>query len=86
MRTPRIAVIAGETSGDQIGAELIAQLKQRYPGASFAGIGGHRMRRAGCDTWHDASELAVMGLVEVLRHLPRLLGLRRSVVKRLRDW
>ena len=86
MRAPRIAVIAGETSGDQIGAELIAQLKQRYPGASFAGIGGHRMRRAGCDTWHDASELAVMGLVEVLRHLPRLLGLRRVVVRRLRDW
>ncbi len=44
------------------------------------------MRRAGCDTWHDASELAVMGLVEVLKHLPRLLGVRRDVVKRLREW
>ena len=86
MSTPRIAIIAGETSGDQIGADLMASLKQRYPRAVFAGIGGHRMRRAGCDTWHDASELAVMGLVEVLRHLPRLLGLRRKVVKQLRDW
>ena len=86
MRAPRIALVAGETSGDQLGAELIAQLRQRYPGASFAGIGGHRMRRAGCDTWHDASELAVMGLFEVLRHLPRLLGLRREMVRRLRAW
>ncbi|HWT15344.1 MAG TPA: lipid-A-disaccharide synthase [Patescibacteria group bacterium] len=82
----RIALIAGETSGDQIGADLIAALKLRYPRAQFAGIGGHRMRRAGCDTWHDASELAVMGLVEVLRHLPRLLKLRAGVVKRLREW
>lgn len=85
-RPLRIALIAGETSGDQLGADLILALKQRFPRASFAGIGGHRMRRAGCDTWHDASELAVMGLVEVLRHLPRLLGLRRRVVKRLRAW
>lgn len=85
-RPLRIALIAGETSGDQIGADLIAALKRLYPRAQFAGIGGHRMRRAGCDTWHDASELAVMGLVEVLRHLPRLLKLRRAVVKRLRDW
>jgi len=85
-RPLRIALIAGETSGDQIGADLIAALKRLYPGAQFAGIGGHRMRRAGCDTWHDASELAVMGLVEVLRHLPRLLKLRAAVVQRLRDW
>jgi lipid-A-disaccharide synthase len=85
-RPLRIALIAGETSGDQIGADLIAALKQRFPRAQFAGIGGHRMRRTGCDTWHDASELAVMGLVEVLRHLPRLLKLRRTVVKRLREW
>ncbi len=82
----RIALIAGETSGDQIGADLMVALKQFYPRAQFAGIGGHRMRRAGCDTWHDASELAVMGLVEVLRHLPRLLKLRSGVVQRLRDW
>jgi lipid-A-disaccharide synthase len=85
-RPLRIALIAGETSGDQLGADLITNLKKRFPRASFAGIGGHRMRRAGCDTWHDSSELAVMGLVEVLRHLPRLLGLRRRVLKRLRDW
>lgn len=85
-RPLRIALIAGETSGDQIGADLISALKQRFPRAQFAGIGGHRMRRTGCDTWHDASELAVMGLVEVLRHLPRLLKLRRTVVKRLCEW
>lgn len=82
----RIALVAGETSGDQIGADLMACLKQRFPRARFAGIGGHRMRRAGCDTWHDASELAVMGLVEVLKHLPRLLGVRRDLVNRLSEW
>ena len=86
MNAPRIAIIAGEASGDQIGADLIASLKRRFPRASIAGIGGHRMRREGCETWHDASELSVMGLVEVLRQLPRLLALRRGVIKRLRDW
>ncbi len=85
-RVVRIALVAGETSGDQIGADLIACLKRRFPRAIFAGIGGHRMRRAGCDTWHDSSELAVMGLVEVLKHLPRLLGVRRDLLKRLIDW
>ena len=48
----------------------------------FAGIGGDAMRAAGLDAWFDASELAVMGLAEVLRHLPRLLRLRRDVARR----
>ena len=51
----------------------IEALRKRFPDAEFAGIGGDAMRAAGCDTWFDASELAVMGLSEVLRHLPRLL-------------
>ena len=73
---PRIGLVAGETSGDQLGAGLIEALRLRFPDAEFAGIGGDRMRAAGLDAWHDASELAVMGLAEVIRHLPRLLRLR----------
>ena len=82
----RIALIAGETSGDQLGAPLLAALRARYPDAEFAGIGGPLMEAAGLTCWHHADELAVMGLVEVLRHLPRLLRLRRSMRDRLLAW
>ncbi len=82
----RIALCAGEASGDGLGAGLIAALKVRFPHAEFAGIGGDAMRAAGCDTWLDANELAVMGLAEVLRHLPRLLRLRKAFRQRVLDW
>jgi len=82
----RIALVAGETSGDLLGAGLVAQLRERFPDAQFAGIGGDAMRNAGCETWFDASELSLMGLVEVLRHLPRLLKLRRELRERLLAW
>lgn len=85
-RSPRIALVAGEASGDQLGAGLIAELRRRYPDAQFAGIGGDAMRGAGMETWFDATELAVMGLSEVLRHLPRLLRLRRSLRERVLAW
>ena len=81
-----IALVAGETSGDGLGAGLISALRQQHPEAEFAGIGGPAMRQAGCDTWFDASELAVMGLTEVLRHLPRLLRLRRAFRQQVLDW
>src|SRR5690606_32634074 len=82
----RIGLVAGEASGDLLGAGLVEELRLRFPGAEFAGIGGAAMRAAGVDTWHDASELAVMGLSEVLRHLPRLLRLRGGLRRRLLEW
>lgn len=85
-RRMRIALVAGEASGDILGAGLVAELRRRHPDAEFAGIGGDGMRAAGLDAWFDASELAVMGLAEVLRHLPRLLRLRRQLRERLLAW
>lgn len=82
----RIALCAGEASGDLLGAGLVERLRERFPDASFAGVGGPAMRAAGLDAWHDASELAVMGLSEVLAHLPRLLRLRRTLRRRLLAW
>jgi len=85
-QAPRIALVAGEASGDLLGAGLVAAIRERHPDAAFAGVGGDAMRAAGVDTWHDAGELAVMGLAEVLAHLPRLLRLRRGLRARLLDW
>ena len=82
----RIALVAGEASGDLLGAGLVEALRERFPDAQFAGIGGPAMRVAGLEAWFDASELAVMGLSEVLSHLPRLLRLRRTLRERVLAW
>jgi len=82
----KIALVAGEASGDLLGAGLIAALRARFPEAEFAGIGGEAMRATGLDAWYDAAELSVMGLSEVLSHLPRLLRLRRALRERLLAW
>lgn len=79
----RVAIAAGEASGDALGAGFIEALRARCPAATFCGVAGPGMRAAGCEAWHDAEELSVMGLAEVLRHLPRLLRLRRRLAARL---
>jgi len=80
--SPLFVLVAGESSGDLLGADLIAGLRRRVPGARFAGVGGPAMAAAGMQIWHAAELLSVMGLVEVLRHLPRLLALRGDVRRR----
>src|SRR6266404_1873246 len=67
-------LFAGEASGDTYGAQLIDALRQLAPGSNFFGMGGEKMRAAGCDLQVHANEVAVVGLVEVLKHLP---GIRR---------
>jgi lipid-A-disaccharide synthase len=76
-------LVAGEASGDNLGAGLIAALKERDEDARFFGVAGSRMAAAGCSVWESSDELAVMGLAEVVTHLPRLLVLRREIVSRM---
>ena len=85
-RPMRFALVAGETSGDALAAGLARALRERFPDAEFAGVCGPEMRAAGVEAWADANELAVMGLAEVLSHLPRLLRLRRSLRERILGW
>lgn len=78
----KIALVAGEASGDLLGAGLIRAIRQRVPEAQFEGVAGPEMIAAGCECVADADQLAVMGLIEPLRVLPKLLRLRSSLVKR----
>ena len=82
----RIALIAGEASGDLLGADLARDLLSRDPSVELVGVCGEAMRRAGVTAWYDCERLSVMGLVEVLKHLPDLLSLRRELRQRLLQW
>jgi lipid-A-disaccharide synthase len=77
----RILISAGEASGEMYGAQLIEALRRREPALEFFGVGGDRMRAAGCDTIIDAKDLAVVGITEILSHLPKIYGLFHRLIE-----
>ena len=78
----RVGLVAGEASGDTLGADLINALRRIAPDTQFFGVAGPKMQAAGCEAWEPAESFAVMGLFEVLTHLPRLIQLL-SKIKRM---
>ncbi len=85
-RPLRIALIAGEASGDVLGASLIAEIAVRHPDAEFFGIGGPKMIAAGLVSAYDQEKLAVRGAIEVLKHLSEILKIRRGIIAQLKAW
>jgi len=83
MKRVRIAMVAGEASGDLLASHLIAALKARLPDAKFFGIGGPKMGAQGFDAWWPAETLAVRGYVEVLKHYRSISSIRSQLKKRL---
>lgn len=79
----RFALVAGELSGDILGAALIAALRNKFPQATFYGVAGPRMVAAGCEVIESIEALSLMGIAEVLPALPRLFRLRAQLVERL---
>lgn len=77
----RIGIVAGEASGDRLGAALMPALREYFPDAVFEGIGGERMLAQGFHSLHAQERLAVMGLVEPLKRLPELLRIRRDLFR-----
>lgn len=81
--TVRIAMVAGEASGDLLASHLIAALKAKLPDAIFYGIGGPKMEAQGFDAWWPMENLAVMGYVDALKHYREISGIRRQLKNRL---
>jgi len=81
----RVAIIAGEASGDILGAGLIAALRRRYPQLQAEGIGGARMIDLGFSALYPLEKLSVMGFIEPIKHLPELFSIRSDLLNRWRD-
>ena len=78
----KFVIVAGESSGDLLGSKIIAAIQDRCPDATFEGIAGPKMAQVGCKQWFSSSELSVMGIFGVLKHLPRILKLERNLHKK----
>ena len=79
----RIAFVAGEASGDALGASIAAAIREREPGAELVGVGGPKLVAAGLASWFDPDEIAIVGVTAVLTSLPRLVSLIRSTADRI---
>lgn len=77
-----VGIVAGESSGDTLGAALIQALRAKIPDVRCSGVAGPKMIAVGCEAWASSEELAMMGFTEPLRHLPRLLRLRSMLTSR----
>lgn len=83
--SPLVMIVVGEASGDLHGANLIRELKKLFPNINAFGLGGKNMREAGVKTLTDASELSVVGLIEVIKHYPRLHGIQKQMINVLKN-
>ena len=79
----KFVIVAGEPSGDLLGSKIIASIQDLCPDATFEGIAGPKMIQAGCKQWFHSSELSVMGIFGVLKHLPRILKVREKLIKKI---
>lgn len=77
----RVGLIAGEASGDLLGAGLVREIRNFYPDAIFVGVAGPAMLEAGVEGWLPMERLSVMGIAEIARHIPELLRIRRAVTE-----
>lgn len=84
MPTPNIFISAGEASGERYGAMLIEAIRRRIPEATFFGLGGKTMESAGCERIVRAEDIAVMGITEVIRHMPKIYRRYRELVRSIR--
>lgn len=86
MTLQRVYLVAGELSGDILGAGLMRELRARFPDVEFRGMGGPRMEAQGLQSRFPLETLSVMGLVEVLKHLPELIRVRRTLREEALAW
>lgn len=81
---PSVLIIAGESSGDSHGADLVHEFRKKHPHTDFFGIGGSRMEEEGVRLLFSSRDLAVVGLFEVIRHLPKIRAIYKSLINFVR--